>query len=186
MNTQLQNYIKQFDDARQRVTVLTADLNDESFNRRSTSGGWSVAEIIDHLCVLGELLLPRIDIGIAEAHTRGWHSDGPFHYPILSRWFIRAVGPLKPGKRGKMRAPKIYLPRGDLSKAELLARFERLQADLIARCERADGLDIARVAITSPVTRLIRVRLGAWFEALAMHQLRHFEQIVDTRNTLGL
>lgn len=186
MNSQLQSYVEHFDDARARVIALTADLNDESFNRRPPSCGWSTGEVIDHLCVLGELMLPRFDIGIAEARTRGWNSDGPFRYPYFSRWFIRAVGPLKPGKRGKMKAPKMYLPRPDLNMPEVLARFDGLQTGLITRCERANGLDIARVSIASPVTRLIRVRLGAWIEAIAAHQLRHFEQIRDMRKAIGL
>lgn len=167
------------------MRALTGDLSDDVFNKCPPTGGWSIGEIVHHLCILGEQLLPRIDVGIDEARSYGWHNPGPFRYPFFSRWFIRAVGPLPASKRGKMKAPGLYVPKANHAMDEILPRFDKLQTDLIARCERADGIDIARVVIASPAAAWIRVRLGAWIEAIAAHQLRHFAQIEETREALG-
>lgn len=186
MNNQLQSYIDRYNEARERMRTLTTDLTDDTFNKCPPTGGWSLAEIVHHLCVIGEQLLPRIDVGIDEARARGWHDPGPYRYPFFSRLFIRGVGPLSANKRGKMKAPGPYMPTANHRMEDILPRFDKLQTGLIARCQRADGVDIARVVIASPAAAWIRVRLGAWFEALAMHQLRHFQQFEETRIALGL
>lgn len=185
MSHQLRDYMHQFASARERIVALTEGLDTETFNASLASGGWSIAEIVEHLCIIGEMLLPRIDVAIDETREGGWYGDGPYTYPPFSRLFLRSVGPLPPSKRGKTKAPRIYKPsasRHELN--DLTARFIALQDKLIERCRNAEGLNLRRVAIASPVTPLIRVRLGAWFEALALHQLRHFQQIEDVRSQL--
>ncbi|MDZ4859417.1 MAG: DinB family protein [Candidatus Hydrogenedentes bacterium] len=186
MNDQLQRYIEHFLSARDRIDVLIAGLTFETFNQRPASGGWSIAEVVDHLCILGEMLLPRIDVAIDEAGVRGWRGNGPFRYPFLSRLFIKSVGPLTPNKRGKMKAPKIFAPSTDQALDGLVERFRALQDKLVVRCRAADGINLRKPSFASPASPLIRVRLGAWIEAIAMHQLRHFQQIDDIRASLRL
>ncbi|HRK36147.1 MAG TPA: DinB family protein [Candidatus Hydrogenedentes bacterium] len=185
MNAQLLAYIQYFTEARARVRELTSDLTDDTFNQRPASGAWSIAENIDHLCVIGELLLPRIDVGIDEARIRKWHGDGPFRYPLLSRIFLKSVGPLPASGRGKAKSPKIYVPTPNHALESTVARFVTLQDSLIVRCKAADGLDLRKPALASPVSPLIRLRLGAWIEAIALHQLRHFQQIEGVREAIG-
>lgn len=179
MNDQLKRYIGEYETARSEVRALVDGLDDKKFNLRPDPDSWSVAECIDHLCVLGNLLLPRLDAGIQRARVKGWRSDGPFRYGLFSTMFIRMVGPLRTtgSRRGKVAAPRLYRPSSATHDVNtLVTKFETLQDELIERAKAADGLDIARVRIESPVSVLIRIRLGAWFEAIAAHQFRHIEQ----------
>lgn len=188
MNDQLKRYIGEYESARRQVRALVDGLNEKTFNLRPDPESWSVAECIDHLCVLGNLLLPRLDAGVQQARAKGWRSDGPFRYGSFSNMFIRMVSPLRTtgSRRGKAAAPLIYLPSSATHGVNaLVTKFETLQNELIERAKAADGLDIARVRIVSPVSVLIRIRLGAWFEAIAAHQFRHIEQAKRTKEVVA-
>ncbi len=41
---------------------------------------------------------------------------------------------------------------------------------------RAEGIDLARVKVRSPVLWLLRLSLGQWFALIAGHQKRHLWQ----------
>jgi hypothetical protein len=169
------------------MRALTCDLNDNQFNQRPPSGGWSIGDLVDHLTTFGTILLPRIDVAIDESRARSWLGNEPVRYPLLSRLFIKAVGPLSPNKRNKMKVPQKFHPSSESKPlGETVRRFIALQHDLIARCQRADGLNLRKAVVVSAVTPLVRLRLGAWIEAIAMHQLRHFAQIENVRAAIGL
>jgi len=49
--------------------------------------------------------------------------------------------------------------------------------DLLAeRVRRSDGLDLARIRTISPVNRLVRLPLGAYFAFILAHNRRHLWQ----------
>lgn len=56
------------------------------------------------------------------------------------------------------------------------SEFSALQSRLVGCVERSDGLDLRRVKVASPVSRLVRVSLGAWFAALIVHEQNHIAQ----------
>lgn len=185
INPELEQYRNSFLRARNEVRDLIAGLGDEEFNWRPAPDRWSVAECLDHLCVIGTLILPKLDEGIQKAEENGWRSEGPFKYGFLGNWFVKAVGPDESSPpRRKFKAPKIYTPTSNHSISRLEKSFTQLQDQFIERVERANGYDLARVKIPSPVTRLLKLSLGQWFGLLAGHQMRHFMQAMEVRRRL--
>ena len=159
-------------------------MSDEQFNWRPEEDHWSIAECIDHLVTVGTIMNKNIDQGMDQAEARGLKSEGPFKYGALGNWFVRAVGSGEKARRRKMKAPRIYTPTSNHTLSRLNAAFDELQVEFLARVQRANGLDLARVKIPSPVTRLIRLSLGQWFALLAGHQERHLAQAREVREQL--
>jgi hypothetical protein len=181
---ELADYGRRYQAAKQAAAELTAGLTDRQLNQRPAAGGWSVAECLDHLLVTGEQVLAPIDAGIDRALKRGWTSSGPFRYGRLGNWFVRSNGGGQPPRR-RFKAPSLYQPSPARPAAELVESFGALQARLQQRLERADGVDLARVKISSPVTRLLRLSLGQWFALLAGHQERHLGQARRVLEQIG-
>lgn len=177
-------YCRLFEGAREDIRDLVNGLTDEQFNERPGPERWAVAECIDHLCVVGAYLLPLLDAGIEQARAKDWRSDGPFAYGHLGNWFVNFAGPSEKARKRKLKAPKLYTPSSNHSISRLVKAFGDLQDDFIGRVEQANGLDLARVKIASPVTRLIRLSLGQWFALMAGHQERHFLQAQDVRKEI--
>jgi hypothetical protein len=50
--------------------------------------------------------------------------------------------------------------------------------------ERAEGLDLARIKVATPISRFLKISLGAMFEQAAAHERRHIEQARRVREKL--
>jgi hypothetical protein len=178
---QLQNIHNRITTARQDVIQIVTVLTDDQARRRPDPYTWSVVDCLDHLCVMGRKLLPRIDNGIARAREKRWTSHGPFRYGLLGNWFVRAAGSDTYPPQRRMKAPKLYHPSRDWPLEEVVRSFTHLQDDILRRVRDANGIDLARVKISSPATRWLRLSLGQWLELLAGHQERHLLQARDAR-----
>jgi hypothetical protein len=164
------------------VQSLAGGLTPDGWHWSPEPKEWSIAQCLDHINQVNGLVLPRLQQAVREARARGWERQGPFRYPLLDRLFIRTQGP-ETGVR--MQAPRIYRPdqaRSAGGEREVLARFHELQDGLMECLRDADGLDLRRSKIPSPVSGLLRVSLGAWFEALANHEANHIRQAQRVRN----
>jgi hypothetical protein len=160
---------------------VVADLTDEQFNWNAEPGRWSMAQCLDHLCVTGAQILPRMDQGIERARARQWFSSGPFRYGRLGNWFVRANSATERPPRRRFKAPQLYAPSAEPPLSEVVPVFLQLQEELISRLHDANGLDLARVKVSSPVSRLVRLSLGQWFTLVAGHQERHLWQAEQVR-----
>lgn len=184
LNTELEGYRKQFEGAPEEFQKLIEGLSDEQFNWRPGEDRWSMAECIDHLVMIGTIMNRNIDEALEKAEARGLRSDGPFKYGALGNWFVRAVSGSEAARKKKFKAPKTYTPTSNHSISRLDSAFRKLQTEYVERLKRADGVDLVRVKIPSPITRLIRLSLGQWFALLAGHQERHLQQAKDVREHL--
>jgi len=63
----------------------------------------------------------------------------------------------------------------------LLRDFFLLQDHLQGLMEKADGVDLARIKVTSAASRWLRLSLGLWFALLVGHQERHLAQAERVR-----
>jgi hypothetical protein len=142
-------------------------------NRRPGEERWSAGECIDHLVVIGELLLPRIDEAIRSGRENRWFATGPFRYSWPGRMFIES---LQPGSRLRIKTQREYVPARFHSQPELLRRFTAMQEGLIRSVAEASGLDLVRIKVASPASRLIRFSLGVWFASTVAHERRHCAQ----------
>jgi hypothetical protein len=134
---------------------------------------WSIAECLDHLNH-AERMLARFDRKFGEARAKGWTGAGPFRAGLLAGLYIRWVEP--PVRRLRVRSPKAFRPRAEADLADVVPRFLRLQEGLIRRAEDAQGLDLARIRMSSPVVRQFKMSAAEWLAFLAAHQRRHLWQ----------
>jgi hypothetical protein len=178
---QLQNIHNRIATAKQDAIQIVTVLTDEQAKKRPDTMDWSVADCLDHLCVVGRKLLPRIEAGVAKARRNGWYKSGPFRYGRLGNWFVRINGPDDYPPRRKLATPRPYKPTRDWPLEEIVRSFTHLQDDILALVREANGVDLARVKITSPAAWWIRLSLGQWLGLIAGHQERHLLQARDAR-----
>lgn len=160
---------------------LCAGLTAAQLAWRPEPGRWSVAECLDHLHVTGEEVLAQVEAAVERGWARGTTGSPPFRYGWLGPWFVRANAPS--GRR--VSTPRVFRPRAGRPPVGALDDFLALQDELAAALERADGLDLARVRARSPVTPLLRIGIGSWFEVVAVHQQRHLAQARAVRGHPG-
>jgi hypothetical protein len=173
MTPELTDDLRQIEAIKAEARALVTGLSYERFNERPAPGRWSVAECLDHLNAIRKIL-PAIDRAIEDAEGRALRSPGPFRYG----WWARAnVRWMEPPPRFRMTTVRMLEPRETrLIPDDVLREFVELREALADRVRRADGLDLKRAVVQSPVSRWFRLSLGAYIAFLLAHDRRHLWQ----------
>jgi hypothetical protein len=164
------------------VARLTAGLDDAALARKPPDGGWSIAEVLEHLCVSADSYLDLLAREIGRANGTPAAAPGTVWKPSLLGGLL--VRSLQPASTRKVPAPKMYRPAAT-PRPNVVSEFLRRQATLLELLERGAGLDWRRVRTSSPVSRLIRINLGDAYTILVVHAQRHAGQIARVRAAIG-
>jgi hypothetical protein len=182
MQTQeLEEYCKQFDQIGGQARQLTEGLNEERFNWRPQPGQWSIEECLAHLLIAGNWEIRAIEDAIGHAKAHGLTGAGPFRYGPFERLIIRKT---EPPVKQKFKAPRHFRPLHEQPVTAVLPSFLHLQSQLVLLAKSADGLDLARIKVPTPISRLLRLSLGMTFAQVAAHERRHLEQAWRVRKQL--
>src|SRR5215470_9068608 len=60
---------------------------------RPASGGWSIAEIFEHLNMTTRSFVPRWEQACGEARDRGWKSEGPYRTDLWGKMLVWMLDP---------------------------------------------------------------------------------------------
>src|SRR5271165_2398363 len=179
--SELEQYCKQFEEIQTQAKEVTEGLNIERFNWRPGPGQWSIEECLAHLLSSGNERLKAIEAGIDAAKTRGLTAAGPFRYGPFDTYMMRLMEP--PVKR-KFSSPKRFGPLHEQPLTGVMPSFHHLQSQLMAQARRAEGLDLKRIKIPTPLAGFVRMSLGATFAMIAAHERRHLEQARQVKKQL--
>ena len=179
---EIDEFRMQFERLSAEADVLAAPLTDSQFAWRPAPNVWSLGECLDHLNATARMYLPVMDEGIAEAIRRGLYGSGPYVYNSIGRLLVYVLGP---PARVRVKAPGEFLPAPGRRRHEVLAAFRAYQVQYIDRLRQANGLDLARARVSSPVARWLRIPLGSSFALMIAHERRHLAQARRVMDTPG-
>ena len=191
MSPTLADACRRYDAARGRARTLLEGLDDAAFHR-VPSGGWSVAQCLEHLVITGTKMGARLEDATTTARAAGRIASAevarrPLEPDWFAKMFMAMTGPAKDGARPGMRVAVRPVfdpgdPRGQgRGKDAVLADFLAVQDRLERTAHAADGLDLAGVKVSSLIADWLRLPIGIWFVSLAGHQERHLDQAARVR-----
>ena len=156
----------------------------DQLNWHPAKDSWSIAECLQHLNVAVTKTLPAFDRTIAEGRSKKQWAPGPFRYGWFSRMMVASM---EPPPKFRMKAPGLLrVAVGETYRgADVLREFAAVREQLAERMRQADGLDLTHVRTISPVNRLLRMPLGAYFDFIIAHDRRHLWQARQFRNRLA-
>lgn len=152
---------------------MTAGLPEELLNQRPAESSWCLNECFAHVSTLNREYGSRLAEAIRQAKTAGVTGNGPFRLRWLERKFVQLV---EPPYRLKVKAPAVFLPPANLDSESVLAEWESTHSGLIDLAAACEGLDLSKVRLPSPASRLFRVSLLGAFEIVCAHSRRHLWQ----------
>ena len=173
LTPEIDDFRRQFDALADEADALVAPLTDDQFTWQPAPNAWSVGQCIDHLNTAARLYLPRLDDGVADAIRQGLYGEGPFKYWWIARLFVAT---LEPPVRLRVKTPAAFQPPPGRRRHDILAAFRAYQVQYVDRLRQANGLDLARARVGSPVSKWIVMPLGSGFAAMAAHERRHLWQ----------
>jgi len=173
-----------FGEARGNFETLVSGLDDRRANWQPAPGKWSVAECIDHLNTSAREYFPRMERAIERGREKEILGHAPYGgRTLLGRIILWA---LEPKARRKVKAPKVFRPQqGTLDFDKVCEEFRAALAHFEKLAEEADGLDLGRLRLATPIVPWPRVSLAEAFEIHALHIPRHLAQARRVIETSG-
>lgn len=163
-----------------RTRTALEGLPPAQFTAAPAAGGWSIAQIFEHLCLNSDLYLDRtLPEGIARAKASR-HGARDWRPSWIGGFLIRAM--LETSTR-KVPAPARFQVGPSVRPnvvEDFLAGIARLETSLRA----LEGADL-RTGIASPISPLLRMNVGDACMLLTEHAHRHLAQVERTRRALG-
>lgn len=179
---ELEDYQQQFEEIDDRARELTTGLDEQRFNWRPSPGEWSIEECLAHVTMVGQWEVRAIEQAIERGKQQGVTGEGPFEYGAIDRFIIHQT---EPPVRHRMPAPRHFVPLHGQPLTAILPTFQHVQSQLVLQARRAEGLDLRRVKVSTPISRFLRMSLGAMFAQIAAHERRHLEQASRVREKLA-
>lgn len=166
--------------ARDNLYALTRDLSDGQWKHRPASGGWSIAEVVEHVVEVQERVLGPISHTLAES-PESISADARIIDELIKVKFV--------DRSRKGNAPEFVRPTGRWEPAEALERLTANTARLLERLESTP--DLRRHRIPSPPLAFLTdgeytlMDGYQWILAAAAHTERHTEQITEIKADPG-
>jgi hypothetical protein len=180
---QIELYRRQFEQIQQLASDVTAQLNEVRFNWRPSPSEWSIEECLSHLVMVGQWEIRALEEAIARGRERGLTGPGPFEFGAVDRFIVHQT---EPPVRHALPTTSRFVPLHGQPVTAVMPTFYHVQSQLILLLERADGLDLRKVKVSTPISRLLKLSLGAMFAQIAAHERRHLDQARRVREKLPL
>ncbi len=181
-SSELDQYQEQIEKIKADAGELTRGLNESQFNWRPAPEQWSIEECLAHLTMVGQWELRAIEQAIDRGRASGLTGSGPFSYGAIDRFIVDMT---LPPVRTQLPTPKRFIPLHGQPLTAIMPTFLHVQSMFQLQMGRAEGLDLARVKVATPISRFLRMSLGAMFAQAAAHEVRHMEQARRVREKLG-
>lgn len=150
--------------------LLFQNLKEEDLLCPSATGGWSIAQCLDHLNSYGHYYLPQIEKGLAK--------NNPYRSTFKSSWlgayFIRIMDPKT--SKSKYKAFNGHQPSPALDAHAVVAELIRQQEQLLLFLRQAQTTDLNAVRIPLSIMKGLRLKLGDVFQFIIAHNERHVVQ----------
>ena len=157
------------DKTRSELKLRVSALTEEQQNARAADGGWSAAEIVEHLATVESGVVKITAKLLAQAERESAKSDGIFNPPVS---FVEQA---KTAANQKFQAPERIHPQGRQSVAESLSKLDESRRALTEMRPRIESVDSSKTAFPHPFFG--DLNLYEWLAMIGMHERRHLQQI---------
>jgi hypothetical protein len=165
----------------ERIAALARPLDPEQLVRRPDPPGWSVGEVLEHLCVADEVYARPLATLIHRAHVDAGAPLREWRPTFMGRMFVTRLEQPKP-----MRAPKFFRP-GPTPRNGVVEDFLSRDTRLTHRMDEAASLDWLELRMAPPMLPLplFKFNLGDVFRLHVVHVRRHLGQMERVAAGLG-
>ena len=153
--------------------ALTAGMDAASLMKRPADGGWSVGEVLQHLILTADAMLPLAERAIVELERNGKRAKSPAGLGVIGWMLFKS---LEPPPRMKSKTTPSFEPVEVSDPLTLTDRFVETNAKLSGLIVRASGMATTTVRVGSPFASRISYNLYAALRIILVHSRRHLWQ----------
>ena len=176
----IQKMLLKGNEARQKVKTEFSQLSLTQLNWKPGEEKWSIGQCLDHLIIADCLYFPVFKkITLGRHAMNFWENWNP-----LRGLFGKALTTqIQEMPRKKLLAPALFLPSQTTINLEILERFDKHLDSLLEYIAGCSNLNIDKIHITSPASKLITYSVRNAFKLLIQHEHRHINQAIKVKTT---
>ena len=167
----MKSTLKRLDTVHAELKTTVNGVDPALLSRRPAENEWSVAEVIEHLCLVEGAVMKGITAKLAQP---------PVKVSFLKKFFPMRIVSLR---MKRLQAPKYVQPASDLPPVdELLKKFDAVRATTKELCIKEGPERLSQVCLKHPYFG--DMDGAAAVSMVAFHEQRHLKQIRETLKKL--
>lgn len=157
----------------QRIATLARGLDPEQLVRRPTPPGWSVGEVLEHLCLSDEIYARPLATLLHRAHIDAGAAAREWRPSLLGGFMVKVLEGPKP-----LKAPRRFRP-GPTPRNGVVEDFLTRDSRLLHRMDDATSLDWSELRMAPPILPWspLKLNVGDIFRIHVVHVRRHLAQM---------
>jgi hypothetical protein len=161
-----------------RVEFLAAidGVTDAQWKWKPAPEKWSVGEVAEHIVVAEGAMFQKIQEALAAPANAAWEEK--------TKGKTEMIEMVMAPRLGRVSAPEPLVPKGDLTKAEVKARFEKQRAEFV-KFTRETGAALKEHTAEHPFAMFNPLNAYQWLIYAPLHTMRHDKQIAEVKGTAG-
>jgi DinB family protein len=152
------------------LAITVAAVDPSLVAVRPAEDQWSIAEVLDHLCLVEERVLAELEKGAAAPPQKAGVMKKLIPMALISWRFV------------KVKAPRAVHPTSDLSREQLLEKYDRTRDRLKEFCFLQGADRLKQILFRHPL--LGKIDGVATVSFIAFHERRHHKQIQEILSKL--
>jgi len=163
----MKSTLKRLDAVHAQLKTTISGVDPALLSRRPAENEWSVAEVIEHLCLVEGAVMKGIKSKLAQP---------PVKVSFLKKFFPMRIVSLR---MKRLQAPKYVQPASDLPPLdELIKKFDAVRAGTKELCIKEGPERLSQVCLKHPYFG--DMDGAAAVSMVAFHEQRHLKQIRET------
>lgn len=172
--------LQMLDTTAKDFVALIENTSEEQWKWKSAPDRWSVGECAEHVILSERMLFQTALQALQNPADPEWATK-----TAGKADFIKRVMPNRnPGGAGGARAPQEIVPEGNLTKADVIARFNESRTEIRAFVAALDQPAKEHIE-THPFPVFGDLNAYDWLIYVPLHTIRHSRQIVEVQSTAG-
>lgn len=170
--------LKKCIEAKEKVQAEFSELTSLQLNWRPSVNSWSIGQCLDHLIISDCLYFPVFQkIKDGDFKMSFWENRNPLG-GFFGKLLATQINEI-PNK--KLNAPKIFNPSQSNIDQEIFIRFNKHLDSLLNYITGCKKLDIDKINITSPVSKVVTYSLRKAIAIIIQHLHRHIYQALKVK-----
>ena len=172
--------LQMLDTTAKDFVALIENTSEEQWKWKSAPDRWSVGECAEHVILSERMLFQTALQALQNPADPEWATK-----TAGKADFIKRVMPNRnPGGAGGAKAPQEIVPEGNLTKADVLARFNESRTEIRAFVAALDQPAKEHIE-KHPFPVFGDLNAYDWLIYVPLHTIRHSRQIVEVQSTAG-
>ena len=151
-------------------------VHDSQWRWKPAPDRWSIGETVEHIVIVEPFLFSRIQSAISAGAVEDAAERTAGKAELLERIMV--------GRQTRVPAPPPVVPKGELRRSELLARFAT-QRSVFADWIQTTEEDLHRYTAEHRFATFGTLSAYQWLLNISFHTLRHCKQIDEIKATEG-